>query len=120
MQIRNRDEFGRAADKRRLDRAGRRDALRGLAITVPAMVAAVGALVAVAAYSANEAPAIEARLIGQCNGKLMAAKEESSFPAGCAWIEPIRYQAEPEAAPLAFKELSRAAIVRVGLVESSR
>jgi len=37
-----------------------------------------------------EAPAREARLIGRCGDKLLAGLEESSFPAGCAWIEPIR------------------------------
>ena len=37
-----------------------------------------------------EAPAVEARLIGRCGGRLMAGLEESSFPAGCEWIEPIR------------------------------
>lgn len=37
-----------------------------------------------------ERPAVEARLIGRCNGRLMAALEESAFPAGCDWIEPIR------------------------------
>jgi hypothetical protein len=37
-----------------------------------------------------ERPAVEARLIGRCGGRLMAAMEESAFPAGCAWIEPIR------------------------------
>lgn len=36
------------------------------------------------------APAREARLIGRCDGVLMAGMEEDSFPAGCAWIEPIR------------------------------
>jgi hypothetical protein len=37
-----------------------------------------------------ERPAVEARLIGRCNGRLMAALEESAFPAGCDWVEPIR------------------------------
>lgn len=35
-----------------------------------------------------------ARLIGSCGGQIMAAEEESSFPAGCAWIEPIRLNGE--------------------------
>lgn len=38
----------------------------------------------------GEAPAVEARLIGRCGGRMMAAMEESSFPSGCDWIEPIR------------------------------
>lgn len=38
----------------------------------------------------KEAPAVPAMLIGRCNGVLMAAMEESAFPAGCTWIEPIR------------------------------
>ena len=39
-----------------------------------------------------ERPAIEAGLIGMCQGRLMAAQEESAFPASCDWIEPIRYE----------------------------
>lgn len=41
-----------------------------------------------------EAPAVRARLIGECGGQLYAGLEESSFPAGCAWIEPIRTESE--------------------------
>ena len=41
---------------------------------------------------AGERAAVPARLIGECDGRIMAAMEESAFPAGCAWIEPIRYQ----------------------------
>ena len=40
-----------------------------------------------------EAPATQIRLIGECDGKLLAAMEESAFPAGCAWIEPVRWEA---------------------------
>lgn len=36
----------------------------------------------------------EIRLIGECNGKFYGAMEESDFPDGCAWIEPIRYDVE--------------------------
>ena len=39
-------------------------------------------------------PAREIRLIGECNGKFYGAMEESDFPDGCAWIEPIRYDVE--------------------------
>jgi hypothetical protein len=43
-----------------------------------------------------ERPAIEARLIGQCGGRIMAAAEESAFPAtGCDWI-----RANPEESSL--------------------
>ena len=31
-----------------------------------------------------------ARLIGLCEGIFLTAMEESDFPAGCLWIEPIR------------------------------
>lgn len=34
--------------------------------------------------------AAEVRLIGKCGNRYYAATEESSFPAGCAWIEPIK------------------------------
>lgn len=30
------------------------------------------------------------RLIGECGGRFYAAMEESAFPSGCEWIEPIR------------------------------
>lgn len=36
----------------------------------------------------------EIRLIGECGGKFYGAMEESDFPDGCAWIEPIRYDVE--------------------------
>lgn len=49
-----------------------------------------GAYVARHFESPIEAPAVEAKLIGRCGDKLMAAMEESAFPDGCAWIEPIR------------------------------
>lgn len=45
-------------------------------------------------YQTRETPAVEARLIGRCDGRIMAAMEESAFPAGCDWIEPIRYSEE--------------------------
>lgn len=38
--------------------------------------------------------ASEIRLIGECDGKFYGAMAESDFPAGCAWIEPIRFDAE--------------------------
>jgi hypothetical protein len=52
-------------------------------VTVSESLASVG-------IGRAESPAREARLIGRCGGRLMAAMEESSFPAGCAWIKPIR------------------------------
>lgn len=72
-----------------------------------------------------ESPAREVRLIGLCDGRLMAALEESSFPSDCAWIEPIRFEPEAMAADDYWKELESAAILRRGLVnpmtgESSR
>lgn len=36
------------------------------------------------------AEAMPARLIGRCGGRLYAGNSESSFPAGCDWIEPIK------------------------------
>ena len=48
-------------------------------------------------YTLARAPgsrAIEVRLIGHCDGKLLAAMEEDNFPAsGCSWIEPINFHA---------------------------
>lgn len=44
--------------------------------------------------AACKPPATEARLIGECNGRLLAAMEESDFPAGCTWIELIRLDGE--------------------------
>lgn len=41
-------------------------------------------------FCVSERPAVPARLIGQCGGRILAAMEESAFPAGCNWIEPIR------------------------------
>lgn len=40
----------------------------------------------------TERPAYEARLIGLCGGRVMAGLEESAFPSGCQWIEPINYE----------------------------
>lgn len=48
-----------------------------------------------------ERPAVPARLIGDCGGRIMAAEHESAFPAGCAWIVPA-------GAPLVFAELGDA------------
>lgn len=36
----------------------------------------------------------EVRLLGFCNGKLLAAKEEDQFPTGCLWIEPVNHRRE--------------------------
>ncbi len=36
----------------------------------------------------------EIRLIGECNGLYYGGQEESDFPDGCAWIEPIRFDVE--------------------------
>jgi len=53
------------------------------------------AIVAAAVFAyRQEAPATEARLIGRCDGRIMAAMQEDQFPAGCDWIEPIRYSEE--------------------------
>lgn len=38
-----------------------------------------------------ESRAAPVRLIGLCDGRLLGALEEGSFPAGCVWIEPIRF-----------------------------
>lgn len=46
---------------------------------------------ALAVEAINGRPAVEVRLVGRCDGRLMAAMEEDNFPAtGCDWIEPIR------------------------------
>ncbi len=50
------------------------------------------AITAGVAVASREAPAVEARLIGFCNGRVFAGMSESAFPeTGCEWIEPIRY-----------------------------
>lgn len=50
--------------------------------------------ISVAGMFKAERPAVPARLIGLCDGRILAAEEESAFPAGCTWIEPIRYASE--------------------------
>lgn len=53
-----------------------------------ALMPLAGAALGAAYVARGEAPAVEARLFGVCNGKLMAAAEESAFPeSGCEWIE---------------------------------
>ena len=63
----------------------------GLALAATAAAALIGCNLANHPLAAAEPAAIEARLIGYCGGRVLAAVEESSFPAGCNWIEPIRY-----------------------------
>lgn len=65
-------------------------------LQVAALSFALGALApvigAMALTEVNGLPATEVRLIGMCDGKLLAAKEEDNFPeTGCAWIEPVRF-----------------------------
>lgn len=56
-----------------------------------AAVAVIGFAVAVdSAKPPAESPAVPAKLIGKCHGGYMAAVEESAFPEGCLWIEPIK------------------------------
>lgn len=43
-------------------------------------------------HPAKPPVAQEARLIGLCNGKLLAAMTKDQFPSGCQWIERINYQ----------------------------
>lgn len=109
MRIKSRDEFALAADKRALRRSDS-------AVLWIAGAAALAAVVPIANYVAAPAPStvIEARLIGHCNGRIYAGQEESSFPAGCDWIEPIRYDNGDGAAASPsghWKELERAAVV---------
>lgn len=74
------------------------DAARGLSVSESLCTAGIGCTAAergrIVAELRGEAPAVPARLIGECGGRILAATEESSFPAGCAWIEPIRYESE--------------------------
>lgn len=52
-------------------------------------------MASVMALCAKPAPrAVEIRLIGECGGKFYGAQEESDFPEGCAWIEPVRVDME--------------------------
>lgn len=38
-----------------------------------------------------QADAEPIRLIGLCHSQLLGGIEEDSFPAGCDWIEPVRF-----------------------------
>lgn len=60
-----------------------RSHLIALALSAVSLASLAGILLA-------DSSAREARLIGRCDGVLMAGMEESDFPAGCAWIDPIR------------------------------
>lgn len=80
-------------------------------------VAGAIAVAGVASVSQAERRATPAAFIGDCGGRIMAGAKRDSFPAGCAWVEPIRL--DDGAAPSeSFKELTAAAIVRRALVES--
>lgn len=46
------------------------------------------------AFAMTPTKAREIRLIGECNGKFYGAMEEDQFPAGCTWIEPIRFDVD--------------------------
>lgn len=84
--------------------SSRRDSvLPGVALAVTAVLGFVALLGGAAALdhanglSVSESLGIaprarEVRLIGDCNGRIMAALEEDQFPAGCRWIEPIRME----------------------------
>lgn len=60
----------------------------GQAFALLIIIALISALIA------GPTPAREIRLIGECDGKFYGAMEEDQFPAGCAWIEPIRFDVE--------------------------
>lgn len=51
---------------------------------------------------------IAPRLIGLCDGRPMLAVEESQFPMGCSWIEPIA-----SLAPYAFALVGAVALAVV-------
>lgn len=70
----------------------------GLAGALAGVALSVAAALAIAPSSPSpfdrfeaEPAATEARLIGYCDGRVLAGIEESSFPSSCDWIEPIRY-----------------------------
>lgn len=71
--------------------AARIDAANG--ITVSESLASAGAYGGAAVarhFERSEAPAVPARLVGECGGRIYAGNSESSFPAGCVWIEAVR------------------------------
>lgn len=49
---------------------------------------------ALVAFFINYPRAQPVRLIGMCQGQLLAALEESQFPADCDWIEAINFKGE--------------------------
>lgn len=57
------------------------------------------------------------RLIGFCRDRLLLAQEESQFPIGCDWIEPI-----PSLAPYAFALIGALALASLAqsLVRGAR
>ncbi len=65
----------------------RRDIIAGTVGALLGSLALAGAAVALEPSAAKPI-----RLVGDCGGRIMAAMEESDFPAGCAWIEPIRME----------------------------
>lgn len=64
-----------------------------IAIGTAAAACAWAGLFVLTLRTPYEAPATPIRLIGECNGQLMGAMEESAFPEGCAWTEPVRWEA---------------------------
>lgn len=64
------------------------DASNGITVSESLANHGMGGGAAIARAFESEASAVDARLIGYCGGRIMAADSESAFPAsGCAWIE---------------------------------
>lgn len=61
--------------------------LAGAALALPIGLG-LGAEVGLRSAAAQAAPV---RLVGLCSGRLLGALEEDAFPAGCSWIEPVRF-----------------------------
>ncbi len=65
---------------------------RAVPIAIGAGMAIWSILFSLTLRTPAEMPAVQIRLIGECNGITMAAMEESAFPEGCTWIEPVRME----------------------------
>ena len=65
------------------------DAAHGISVSESLRNNGIHGAAYVAEAFESERPAVPVRLIGKCNGRILAALEESSFPAGCEWIEEI-------------------------------
>lgn len=72
--------------------AAKIDEANGISVSQSLENNGIGGGAAIARYFEGvpaEAPAVPVRLIGMCGGRMLAAMEESAFPANCDWIAPL-------------------------------